>query len=97
MTVMRNQLSLANTSAFLFAVAALLVALCQYADAQQAGKVYRVGRLGAGLSSTTFGIEALRRDCGSSVTSRARTSSSSFATPKRDASCFLLWRMSLFV
>jgi putative ABC transport system substrate-binding protein len=32
------------------------------ADAQQAGKVYRVGRLSGGLSSSTFNIDALRRE-----------------------------------
>jgi putative ABC transport system substrate-binding protein len=41
---------------------AMLFALCSSAMAQQAGKVYRVGRLGGGLSSSTFSIDALRRE-----------------------------------
>lgn len=41
---------------------ATLVALCFSAEAQQPGKVYRVGRLSGGLSSSTFSIDALRRE-----------------------------------
>jgi putative tryptophan/tyrosine transport system substrate-binding protein len=40
---------------------AVLLGHCFRAEAQPAGKVYRVGRLSGGLSSTTFGIDALRR------------------------------------
>jgi hypothetical protein len=40
----------------------LLFSVGASADAQQAGKVFRIGRLGAGLSSTTFGIDLLRRE-----------------------------------
>jgi putative ABC transport system substrate-binding protein len=39
----------------------LVIGWIHIADAQ-AGKVYRVGRLGGGLSSTTFGIDLLRRE-----------------------------------
>jgi putative ABC transport system substrate-binding protein len=41
---------------------AMLCTLCSSAEAQQAGKVYRVGRLSGGLSSSTFNIDALRRE-----------------------------------
>jgi putative ABC transport system substrate-binding protein len=40
----------------------LLYALCFPAEAQQAGKVYRVGRLSGSLSSSTFNLDALRRE-----------------------------------
>ena len=40
----------------------LLFVLCPHAHAQQEGKVYRIGRLSGGSSSSTFGIEALRRE-----------------------------------
>jgi putative tryptophan/tyrosine transport system substrate-binding protein len=40
----------------------LLFALCLPVSAQQPGKIYRVGRLSGGLSSSTFSINALRRD-----------------------------------
>jgi len=43
-------------------VAAMLLAFCSSAEAQQAGKVYRVGRLSGGLSSSTFSLDALRRE-----------------------------------
>jgi putative ABC transport system substrate-binding protein len=46
----------------LIALSAMLFALCSTAEAQQAGKVYRVGRLSGGLSSSTFSIDALRRE-----------------------------------
>jgi putative tryptophan/tyrosine transport system substrate-binding protein len=41
---------------------ALLFALCLPVSAQQPGKIYRVGRLSGALSSSTFSINALRRD-----------------------------------
>jgi putative tryptophan/tyrosine transport system substrate-binding protein len=44
------------------ALCAVLFALSVSAEAQQAGKVYRVGRLSGGLSSSTFNIDALRRE-----------------------------------
>ena len=44
------------------ALSAVLFALGVSAEAQQAGKVYRVGRLSGGLSSSTFNIDALRRE-----------------------------------
>ena len=47
---------------FRLALAALLFALCPHANAHQEGKVYRIGRLSGGSSSSTFGIEALRRE-----------------------------------
>jgi putative ABC transport system substrate-binding protein len=40
----------------------LLIALCVCAEAQQAGKVFRVGRLSGALSSSTFSLDALRRE-----------------------------------
>jgi putative tryptophan/tyrosine transport system substrate-binding protein len=40
----------------------LLFALCLPVSAQQPGNIYRVGRLSGGLSSSTFSINALRRD-----------------------------------
>jgi len=43
-------------------VSAMLFALSSTAEAQQAGKVYRVGRLLGGLSSSTFSIDARRRE-----------------------------------
>ena len=39
----------------------LLFVLCPHAHAQE-GKIYRIGRLSGGSSSSTFGIEALRRE-----------------------------------
>jgi ABC-type uncharacterized transport system substrate-binding protein len=41
---------------------AMLFALSFPASAQQAGKVYRVGRLSGSLSTSTFSLEALRRE-----------------------------------
>jgi putative tryptophan/tyrosine transport system substrate-binding protein len=41
---------------------ALLFALCLPVSAQQPGKIYRVGRLSGALPSSTFSINALRRD-----------------------------------
>jgi putative ABC transport system substrate-binding protein len=41
---------------------ALLFALCPAATAQQSAKVYRVGRLSGGFSSSTFSIDAMRRE-----------------------------------
>jgi putative tryptophan/tyrosine transport system substrate-binding protein len=43
-------------------VAVLLLAVAVIAEAQQAGKIYRVGRLSGGLSSSTFSLDALRRE-----------------------------------
>jgi putative tryptophan/tyrosine transport system substrate-binding protein len=43
-------------------VAVVLLAVAVIADAQQAGKIYRVGRLSGGLSSSTFSLDALRRE-----------------------------------
>jgi putative ABC transport system substrate-binding protein len=40
----------------------LLFALCFPVQAQQPGKVYRVGRLSGSLSSSTFSLDALRRE-----------------------------------
>ena len=44
------------------ALSGLLFALCPHANAQQEGKIYRIGRLSGGSSSSTFGIDALRRE-----------------------------------
>ena len=43
-------------------IAVVLLAVAVVADAQQAGKIYRVGRLSGGLSSSTFSLDALRRE-----------------------------------
>jgi putative tryptophan/tyrosine transport system substrate-binding protein len=43
-------------------VSGMLLAFCLPAHAQQTGKVYRVGRLGGGLSGSAFNIDALRRE-----------------------------------
>jgi putative tryptophan/tyrosine transport system substrate-binding protein len=44
------------------ALSAMLSVLSYSAEAQQPGKVYRLGRLSGGLSSSTFSIDALRRE-----------------------------------
>jgi len=41
---------------------AILFALCSFAEAQQTAKFYRVGRLSGALSSSTFSLDALRRE-----------------------------------
>ena len=43
-------------------LSAILLALCSYTEAQQAKKIYRVGRLSGALSSSTFSLDALRRE-----------------------------------
>ena len=43
-------------------LSAILLALCSYTEAQQAKKSYRVGRLSGALSSSTFSLDALRRE-----------------------------------
>jgi ABC-type uncharacterized transport system substrate-binding protein len=43
-------------------IAAILLAIAVIAEAQQVGKIYRVGRLGGGRSSPAFSTEALRRE-----------------------------------
>jgi len=40
----------------------MLFALCGSVGAQQTGKVYRVGRLSGALSSSTFSLDAIRRE-----------------------------------
>ena len=47
---------------FRLASVILLFALVSTVQAQQSKKVYRVGRLSGGLSSSTFGIDAIRRE-----------------------------------
>jgi putative ABC transport system substrate-binding protein len=44
------------------ALSAVLLALCCSASAQQPGKVYRVGYLSGGFASSTFNIDAVRRE-----------------------------------
>jgi len=41
---------------------AILFALCSFAEAQHTAKFYRVGRLSGALSSSTFSLDALRRE-----------------------------------
>ena len=43
-------------------VAVILLAVAVKAEAQQPGKVYRVGRLSGGISSSTYGYDAIRRE-----------------------------------
>jgi putative tryptophan/tyrosine transport system substrate-binding protein len=43
-------------------VSAMLLAFCIPADAQQAGKIYRIGRLSGSLASSTFSLDALREE-----------------------------------
>ena len=47
---------------FIWLLTAVLLAGTAPAEAQQAGKVYRIGRLGGGLSSSTFSLDSLRRE-----------------------------------
>ena len=46
----------------ILAVSAMVFALCFSAEAQQPGKIYRVGRLSGGVSSSTFAHDATRRE-----------------------------------
>jgi putative tryptophan/tyrosine transport system substrate-binding protein len=46
----------------ILAVSAMVFALCVSAEAQQSGKIYRVGRLSGGVSSSTFAHDATRRE-----------------------------------
>ena len=46
----------------LYALAALLLIGCSSLNAQQAKKIFRVGRLSGALSTSTFSMDALRRD-----------------------------------
>jgi putative ABC transport system substrate-binding protein len=46
----------------LIALSAMLFSLCSSAMAQQAGKVYRVGYLSGGFASSTFNIDAVKRE-----------------------------------
>jgi putative ABC transport system substrate-binding protein len=51
-----------NKAIVWMACCAWLFALCSLAEAQEIGKVYRVGRLSGGLSSSTFSIDAIRQE-----------------------------------
>ena len=59
-----DQMKTGNSRATVFSLAlfAVLFALCGSVEAQQTGKIYRVGRLSGALSNSTFGIDALRRE-----------------------------------
>jgi putative ABC transport system substrate-binding protein len=46
----------------IFTLSAMLFALCVSAEAQQSGKVYRVGYLSGGFASSTFNLDAIRRE-----------------------------------
>jgi putative tryptophan/tyrosine transport system substrate-binding protein len=46
----------------LWLLATVFLTAVSFADAQQSSKVYRVGRLSGGLSSSTFSLDALRRE-----------------------------------
>ena len=54
--------SAVSKSVFLPTLCAMLLAFCPSTEAQQPGKVYRVGRLSGALSSSTFGHDAIRRE-----------------------------------
>jgi putative ABC transport system substrate-binding protein len=43
-------------------VSVMLLTFCTSAHAQQAGKIYRIGRLSGGLSDSTFSLDALRQE-----------------------------------
>src|SRR5262245_10092361 len=47
---------------FYVALGALFLALCQPVEAQHTKKVYRIGYLSGGFASSTFNIEAVRRE-----------------------------------
>jgi ABC-type uncharacterized transport system substrate-binding protein len=47
---------------FGFALCAILFAPCSFTQAQQSGKIYRVGRLSGGISGSTFAYDAVRRE-----------------------------------
>jgi putative ABC transport system substrate-binding protein len=46
----------------LWLLATVFLTAVSFAEAQQSSKVYRVGRLSGGLSSSTFSLDALRRE-----------------------------------
>jgi len=52
----------ARNKALCFSIFCLLFALCGSTEAQQPVKVYRVGRLSGALSSSTFSLDAIRRE-----------------------------------
>ena len=52
----------ARNSVLALALCAMLIALGVSAEAQQPGKIFRVGRLSGALSSSTFSLDALRRE-----------------------------------
>jgi ABC-type uncharacterized transport system substrate-binding protein len=52
----------ARKKIFYLVLSAVLFALCSLAQAQQTGKVYRVGRLSGGISASTFAYDAIRRE-----------------------------------
>ena len=51
-----------NPKLFLWLLTAILLFLIHRAEAQQTGKIYRVGRLSGALSSSRFSLDALRRE-----------------------------------
>jgi putative tryptophan/tyrosine transport system substrate-binding protein len=51
-----------NGKILFWLLATIFLTATTSADAQQAGKVYRVGRLSGSLSSSTFGHDAVRRE-----------------------------------
>ena len=51
-----------NGKILFWLLATIFLTATTSADAQQAGKVYRVGRLSGSLSSSTFGHDAIRRE-----------------------------------
>jgi putative ABC transport system substrate-binding protein len=62
MIVVSNQLSVVSKSAFCFGLCAVLSALCSSAQAQQTGKIYRIGWLTGGVPRRSFSYEAVRRE-----------------------------------
>jgi putative ABC transport system substrate-binding protein len=64
LSVVSNKIGekLMTKSFLMWLLTAVLLPVTAPADAQQTGKVYRVGRLSGSLSSSTFSIDAIRRE-----------------------------------
>ncbi|HEY7555298.1 MAG TPA: ABC transporter substrate-binding protein [Candidatus Binatia bacterium] len=62
MKAVSGQRSVVSSSIILVTLCALLLTLCASAEAQQGGKVYRIGWLTGGVSRRIFSYEAVRRE-----------------------------------
>jgi hypothetical protein len=56
-----------------FGLAGLIFALSSGVEAQQAGKVYRIGVLSVGVPASSLTSKHFDKGCGTSVMSKART------------------------